>query len=192
MIHFLPFFCMHFIGFVMIEPHANVERATAVALNPFDEQGKVAPYRVHFDPPELLRMASHYGIAPTDLSALAEKIQDWTHHRGGVDANGLYYVTNCNPDGRWDWYEIGGRWDGYLDGQNVVRAGGLARDKTLKTHLPYFVLNPDGEWIERAPFDFVGNSVTSQAMPERVWLTKVREQLQRWPDYLVVCVDAHC
>ena len=25
-----------------------------------------------------------------------------------------------NPNAKWDWYEIGGRWDGYFDGANII------------------------------------------------------------------------
>lgn len=183
---------MHFIGFVMIEPQADIELATAGTMAPFDQHREVTQYRVHLDHPGLLRMASHYGIAPANLHALAEKMEDWTFYKGGVDADGLYYVTNCNPDGYFDWYEIGGRWNGWLNGENVITAGNLASDKKLKKRLPYFILTPDGDWIKREYSYLVGNLIKTETMSDVAWLKKVRRLLERWPDHQVVCVDAHC
>lgn len=176
----------------MIEPDADIELGTADAMAPFDEHREVAAYRVHLDHAGLLRMAERYGIAAADHQALSEKMEDWTLRRGGFDVAGLYYLTTNNPDGRFDWYEIGGRWDGWLNHQNVITADRLASGPKLKMHLPYFVLNPDGVWIQREQLYIVGKDVKTETIPEQDWLTKVRQQLQRWPEYQVVCVDAHC
>lgn len=39
-----------------------------------------------------------------------EMLRDW--YGGTVDEEGLYYVTN--PNAKWDWYQLGGRWSGYF------------------------------------------------------------------------------
>ena len=33
---------------------------------------------------------------------------------GGIDDHGLYALTTYNRDAKWDWYEVGGRWSGFL------------------------------------------------------------------------------
>lgn len=31
-----------------------------------------------------------------------------------ADENGIYRMTTYNPDSKWDWYSVGGRWQGYF------------------------------------------------------------------------------
>jgi hypothetical protein len=38
-------------------------------------------------------------------------VQEW-HGGSWDDAGNLYYLSN--PDAKWDWYQIGGRWTGYF------------------------------------------------------------------------------
>lgn len=83
-------------------------------LAPYDENLETAPRREHLDPESVARMATHYTIDPTDLPALAAKMEDWRGVPGGVDDHGLYALTTYNRDAKWDWYEVGGRWSGFL------------------------------------------------------------------------------
>lgn len=57
----------------------------------------------------------HYSMQ--DLEELyAEKGEDWNFNRWRKDDDGVWreYSTS-NPDMKWDWYEIGGRWPGKLE-----------------------------------------------------------------------------
>ena len=66
-----------------------------------------------------------------------EAIKQW-YHEGCLDyeldedLNEFYW---CNYDGQWDWWVIGGRWDGYFNGKNqgqikeIVR---IDRNKNVK------------------------------------------------------------
>lgn len=50
--------------------------------------------------------------------AQLERIQEW--EGGRINKIGLYYVYN--PEARWDWWSVGGRWKGWLktkDGKSV-------------------------------------------------------------------------
>jgi len=38
-----------------------------------------------------------------------------------------WYMTICNPDGKWDWYQVGGRWDGMLNGLNQMSVDELIK-----------------------------------------------------------------
>lgn len=40
------------------------------------------------------------------------------HEGGGLDKGGLYWVSN--PNAKWDWWTIGGRWDGWLVDKNGI------------------------------------------------------------------------
>lgn len=187
---------MHYSVFVLIPGGADPESAVELALAPFDEALDVAPYRVWFTHSEVNRMAEYFRISPADLQSLVEKMPQWTNHPGGVDQIGLYALSTFNPDGRWDWYEIGGRWNGTLPGatENVVSAAALAGSKKLQDCLPYCVLTPEGNWLESQRFyrtETLGK-VREETMKQQDWLKRVRRTLKRWPDHDVVCVDLHC
>jgi hypothetical protein len=193
--YFLHLFAMHYCVFVIIGSNTNIETRVAEALDPFAEDLRVAPYRIHFSHDDVVRMASHYQLSPSNLHLLAEKIEDWTGRTGGVDRDGLYRLCDFNPDGRWDWYEIGGRWDGHIpySRQNTARAATLAQAAYLEKCLPYFVLTPNGEWIEHERYYFADDprNPCCEQISEDDWLALVRDTLKRWPDHYVVCVDIH-
>ena len=141
---------MHYCTFVLIGKTGDPDTLVAKAMTPFDEDLAVPAYRRYPDRHEITRMSKHYGVKTSDLHALAGKMPDWTGHDGGVDRRGLYCTTTCNPYGRWDWYEIGGRWDGYIKGakRNVISTQALAKSPFLKGRLPCYVVTPGGTWLE--------------------------------------------
>lgn len=46
-----------------------------------------------------------------------------------------------NPNAKWDWYEVGGRWDGHFDGSNVINVKDYDTSIDLDTYNVYL-----GEW----------------------------------------------
>jgi hypothetical protein len=144
---------MHYCTFVIIGPKGDPDALVAGALAPFDEALAVPPYREYLQPFDIERMASHYKLDRNDLNALAERMKHWTGRPGGVDQRGLYFATTNNPQCRWDWYEIGGRWSGFLKraSRNVISTRALRKSPDLKDLLPYYVLTPDGTWLEHEP-----------------------------------------
>ena len=184
---------MHYCVFVMIGPDADLEIGVTRALAPFDGDLTVEQYRIHLPVEEVQQMARHFKIPPSHLHELARKLPDWCNDPGGVDGTGLYRLASHNPDGRWDWYEIGGRWNGYIPGsiENAIHAENLANSKGLARCLPHAILTPDGEWIEPEHCYRLGwKFIVHEIKPER-WMKIVREFLLRWPDHRVVCVDIH-
>lgn len=114
------------------------------------------------------------------------KGEDWNFNRWRKDEDGVWreYSTS-NPDMRWDWYEIGGRWAGWLQLKE-----GAKRMSPLRANEAYLgdINNLDilkagavmvnGEWvdIERNYIEF----------------TEVKEYLKGLPDDTVItCVDYH-
>ncbi len=186
---------MHFCTFVIIGAKGDPDALVAGALAPFDEMLAVTPYREYLQPFDVERMASHYTLDRNDSKALAERMKDWTGRPGGVDQRGLYFTTTNNPDGRWDWFEIGGRWSGFLKGasRNVISTRALRKSPDLKDLLPYYVLTPDGTWLEHERYFPDPHSVGHfETKPDEQWLAEVIEALEQYPDSRVVCVDIHC
>jgi hypothetical protein len=186
---------MHFCTFVIIPPDGDVESLVARALAPFDESLEVEPYQHYLKPYEIERMAQHYGLELTDLASLAAKMMDWTNHPGGVDEKGLYWVTSINPDGQWDWYEIGGRWHGHIPGsqRNVIHVETLLKSPHLKDRLPACLVSAAGTWSakERYVEDETGHGHI-EAKSDEHWLEEVETLLRESRKFRVVCVDMHC
>jgi len=81
-------------------------------LAPYNEEKRVAPYKDYMSVEARERMAKHYGIKVEDTEALLSKMKDWCGREGGADEKGMYEVSTYNPESKWDWYQIGGRWAG--------------------------------------------------------------------------------
>ncbi len=80
-------------------------------------------------------MAARHNSKPNEFAKLARLMPHWRGQPGGVDNRGLYSVSTFNPQGHWDWYEIGGRWDGIL-ANNVVEPQALLARPDLSAILP--------------------------------------------------------
>ena len=119
----------HFATIVLLEVDGNKIPSRAViqsmvdeVMEPFSEHLEVEQYREYMSDEDIQNMAEHYKI---DLSAkdarqqIIEKIHDWHGGEGDYDEDeGRYfYWTTYNQKSKWDWYVIGGRWTGRLDGK---------------------------------------------------------------------------
>lgn len=185
---------MHYCTFVIIGLDEDPATAVAYALAPFDQNREVAPYRDYLSDSDIQDIAEHYGVPATDLPALAAKMKDWRSGEGGVDARGLYALTTANPEARFDWYEIGGRWNGYIKGSrgNVISARALSRSRHLPKHLPYYLVMPDGRWLEsETGWRFGPPETAADRRADRRWLAQLRRVLKQYIDHKVVCVDIH-
>lgn len=83
-------------------------------LNPFADYTKVDPYRVFIEKEELTLMAEHFNLLSDDLPALIEKMPEWNDAEGEIYQGRLCYCSSENPNGKFDWYKVGGRFSGYL------------------------------------------------------------------------------
>lgn len=105
-------------------------------------------------------------------------------------------VTTDNPNGKFDWYVIGGKWNGCLTGNpidlpyvhdvdnNVVPIQ-LAKEKALKENrIPRALLTPDGQWHERY-------SSENPFGDNYIWKETYMKILERYPHTKVVVVDCH-
>lgn len=182
---------MHYCVYVFIPKEGDIEELVAQTLAPFDEDRQVPPYKSYLSGGEIKAMAKHYRVKPSDLGALARHMEDWKGCIGGVEGKRLFAVTTWNPDGRFDWYEVGGRWNGRIRG-NVTRARNLLARPNLRELLPFAIVTPDGLWQERETLiveDWMKFRVERKT--DAVWLKQVRAALRRFPDHRVVCVDMH-
>jgi hypothetical protein len=83
-------------------------------LAPFAEFIEVHRFK-HFMPEdEVRRMAAHFGLPAADRSPLAARMREWQHAEGGVEDGRLFFYDTANPDAKYDWFAVGGRYAGYF------------------------------------------------------------------------------
>jgi hypothetical protein len=101
-------------------------------------------------------------------------------------------ISTCNPDSKWDWYVIGGRWDGWINDKQT--SGESAIDNTATTEqtlargkIPHAIITPDGEWHEHGRMGWWAVLLTEN----EDWDADARAILARYPGHRLVIVDAH-
>ena len=117
---------------------------------------------------------------------------DWRGSEAGVDEVGLFSWTTANPEGKFDWYEIGGRWSGKFHGWNVIETDALLKAGNLETLLPFNIVTPEGAWYKREALVHCGDlKYDPVRKSENRWLLDLKQALLRYPKHRVVCVDIH-
>jgi len=79
-------------------------------LEPYSENLEVEPYKVYLTPEDIEGMAKHYKFSKDNVEMILKNLPDWNGEAGAVDENGIYTSRTDNPNGEWDWYQLGGRW----------------------------------------------------------------------------------
>ena len=119
-----------------------------------------------------------------------------------------WHFTTYNPKSQWDWYQMGGRWNGYFlppeeadaadkgqYGLGVESVEGNAipvRDLLAKwdeRFVAFALLTPEGDWLERGSMGWWG--CVSDAMTRDEWKQRFKETLEKYPEALAVAVDCH-
>ena len=153
---------MHFVGIIFGN---NIEET----LEQFSEELEVEPY-IQYTKEQLLDIAkekySKYidwqeEVSKKDPNYVINFVNkqpkndqeylDWYIKDEGieVDENGNSLVT-YNENGEYDWYTIGGRWEGFLkllNGESTDMAKVEEVDFN-KTDIPYCYITEDGEWVQ--------------------------------------------
>lgn len=171
-------------------------------LAPYADHRKVERYRVEVEGDGLASMAEHFGLADDDLPGLAAKMPEWNEAEGEVHAGRLTFWSRENPQAKFDWYTIGGRFSGYLrlldprapsflgrllgkkptDRVDQARKRELVLDHVLDD--PPVGLVANGSWIDR------GWSADEAA--DEQWKQQFAERFRRVDDdELVTVVDLH-
>lgn len=120
-------------------------------------------------------------------------------------------ISQYNPDSKWDWWVIGGRWDGWIHGPEREK---VCRDKEggfnfgdehhqVKNncrrvseipiddphYIPFSILTPENAWV--ASGDMGWWAIVSNEMPGEQWHQSVKAILAKYPEHLAVAVDCH-
>jgi len=103
-------------------------------------------------------------------------------------------VSTRNPKSRWDWYVVGGRWDGWLldrktSGRRIVDNVVPVSQVLANEKFPFVLITPDGQWHERGKMGWWAMSTNEK--DEAIWHEELRQLLQQYSDHQLVLVDAH-
>lgn len=99
-------------------------------------------------------------------------------------------LSTYNPDSKWDWWVVGGRWENRLIrkdgvGVNTTTAGELDLDKTLT-----FAILKDGLWFQRGEMLYWG--IVADEKEEEIWRAQWKSLLENLePNTPLTLIDAH-
>lgn len=101
-------------------------------------------------------------------------------------------ISTYNPDSKWDWYVIGGRWDGWINdretsNESIEDNSALVEETIARNKIPHAVITPDGDWHERGEMGWFATLLTENEN----WEQDVRAILAPYAGYRFVIVDAH-
>jgi hypothetical protein len=92
------------------------------ALAPYNENMEIEPIKEIMSHEDIQRMAKYYKLITENETLLWDRynellplMEDWDGKPGYIDDDkNLYTYSTYNPNSKWDWYQIGGRWEGML------------------------------------------------------------------------------
>ena len=192
----------------------HVEEMLQTLLAPFNEELEVEPYKDRTEPVvEHWRHATErelrwpYSVVrendpeidlgdPLAVAAFMNKRygDDSSEQAYHVDDEGLFQWSTYNPESKWDWYAIGGRWNGVLtmkDASGVEFKGNYGRKGDIvEPHITYAVL-AEGVWRSPGKMGWFGASSEGEAeqVEYEKWFQKFWNGLG--DDAWVVVVDLH-
>jgi len=171
-------------------------------LMPFSCHYKIDPYKVFLDKNELNSMGEHFKIEFSDISHLAAKMQEWNGAEGHIEEGKIFYLSTENINGKLEWFQVGGRFSGYLKIKEERSPGFFGRlrgkrptdsvNSALKSEivegyiekeLPAGILHND-QWIE--------SPLTQDEKLISNWKKRFIDVFESVPNhYLITVVDLH-
>lgn len=153
----------------------------------------------NLDPNSLALYTAIEAKGPTLTEEQAwDSVQEWGYE---IDEDGNL-ISRYNPDSKWDWYSVGGRWSGFLllkekdaSGEPIQTNEACISEidwEAMKQHrfAPFCYVTVDGEWCEKGEMGWWGASFNDQ--PEDEWKQEYEDYIQQLdPDCLVTVVDFH-
>lgn len=121
-----------------------------------------------------------------------EKGDDWNSNQWRKNPDGTWHeYSSYNPNSKWDWYELGGRWSGELklktkqDGDQALK-----KDITNLNDISTFAVLKDGKWYEKGDMGWFG--IVVNEMDEKEWDKQLKKLLKGLPgDTLISMYDCH-
>ena len=201
----------------IIVPTEELEDVTTYVeaqMAPYDESIKVAPYVCYSLEQALLdleREIRHFtqiiekqhpaynldrcqeALDELLLSTPEQKYRDYVRCHSRFNSR-QEPLSTYNPAGKWDWFQIGGRWNGWLHDREPKHASvtdNLATVEQVITRqkIPFAIITLDGVWHEQGRMGWWGVVIDGKETAD--WHTDAEAILRNYPDHSLVLIDAH-
>ena len=140
------------------------------------------------------------------ISQSLETFKNCPYHKDCENCNGTgEYETTYNPKSKWDWYRVGGRWDGVVQSkERESKDGGFNfgdEHKQLKYNFAtvqevfdnevsfFAVVTPDGEWHEEGKMGWF--AIVTDEKDCDLWEKQKIDILTKYQDHHCVGLDCH-
>ena len=193
----------HFVGLVI---------GFLSSLDRYDEDLKVEPYIIH-EATEAYEVASTTALNILDnfesFSDVINKDElinlvnskkrleliEWYTTWGNYhhcDKNGNIYST-YNPESKWDWYVVGGRWDGYIPTKSdkYVNQCTVQEVDWEKIKVPFCFIDINGEWQEKGEMGWWCVVNNEKEDWDKIFKDFSEYVQEHYPDELITVIDFH-
>jgi hypothetical protein len=110
------------------------------------------------------------------------------------------YKSHYNPESKWDWWVIGGRWGGALYDENSESESEDHEDNMIliqemldrpreNIFFPRAIITPDGKWHQKGRMGWFGMS--SDDKEQNKWEDEVMALYEQYPNNMMVLLDLH-
>ena len=102
-------------------------------------------------------------------------------------------LTTYNPDSKWDWWVVGGRWNGWITGNKCASPESVednlapVEQAIQRGVIPHAIITPDGQWHEHGKLGWWAILLTEN----EDWNAQAREILSGYPGHHLLIIDAH-
>lgn len=203
----------HFTVAIIIAPEvADTENFVQQQMQPYDESIEVAPYvcysleqaaadiaaTIHRLELIISRQESFYDLdkCRANLDELRrmtpeEKYRAYCQYCDQFNDKGEP-ISRYNPVSKWDWYVIGGRWDGWIndletDQHSYADNTASTEQVIARKKVPHAIITPDGVWHQRGRMGWWAILATENEN----WDDEALRLLGKYPGHKVVLIDAH-
>ncbi len=173
---------MHFLTLVLLPPEVPLEEdavydAIERLLGPYYVELEGPTRREYYDARAIENLAARYCVRPSNLAKIAAKLRKDLGVDCGVDERGVYYITNLNPNGKYDYWTL------HNLEADVWRARNMPRDL-----LPSAVVTPDGQWRDTGEEEWYRDLTPTekQAVGQRAYAL-----IDQYPACLAAALDCH-
>jgi hypothetical protein len=178
---------------LIANPNANVAEQVEALISKHSFYAETEPWKQYFEP-------CHWNGRLWEMEDVEEFVRQWREAIGTQyekDDKGYYLWRDENREGHYDWYTIGGRWDGvfagcFTSGNSELSESGssidnnicLIRDLPKDFGYPGSFVTPDGVW------HFFGWRFRGED-PDARNIEIMRQIVAQYGDYYAVAVDTH-
>lgn len=148
---------MHYVLHVIHPADVDVNDYITEKMSPFYEELEVPEYKDYYSEKEIASAQKWYsdkgyhdGDDPNDVIPFS-----WSNTQCYTDEKGSYKLSTWNPQGYWDWWVIGGRWNNYWETtaedmpvKDIVNTVSVGYALSLKGDGKY-------DWMDTGPYSYM-------------------------------------